>query len=161
IPQPKGFSQNVPLGLKANAKADKSGGRNTTEHDQAEETLRALRVKKAWDAAMGPAKSIPMNAFMLWMSGNSVQIFSIMITGMLLINPIKAVASTQSVFERFASPNASSSPELLQPKAAYILVQIISLLMGMYKLQAMGLLPTSASDWLAFETPKSPLEYSL
>lgn len=51
-----------------------------------------LKVKKAWDVALAPAKSIPMNAFMLWMSGNGVQIFSVMITGMLFMNPIKALA---------------------------------------------------------------------
>jgi hypothetical protein len=32
-----------------------------------------------------------MNAFMLWMSGNGVQIFSVMITGMLFFQPIKAL----------------------------------------------------------------------
>jgi hypothetical protein len=32
-----------------------------------------------------------MNAFMLWMSGNGVQIFSIIITVMMLYNPIKAM----------------------------------------------------------------------
>lgn len=34
-----------------------------------------IRVKKAWEIALGPGKSIPMNAFMMWMSGNTVQIF--------------------------------------------------------------------------------------
>lgn len=44
--------------------------------------LAALKLKKAWEAAMAPAKALPMNAFMLWMAGGGVQIFSIMITGM-------------------------------------------------------------------------------
>lgn len=42
---------------------------------------------------MAPAKSIPMNAIMIYMSGNGVQLFSVMITAMLFWNPIKAIAS--------------------------------------------------------------------
>lgn len=34
-----------------------------------------------------------MQAFMLWMSGNSVQIFSVAITAMLMFSPIKALMS--------------------------------------------------------------------
>ena len=52
--------------------------------------------KKAWDAALSPGKNIPMNAFMLWMSGNGVQIFSVMITGMLFFQPIKALMGLDS-----------------------------------------------------------------
>lgn len=36
-----------------------------------------------------------MNLFMLWMAGNGVQIFSLMITGMLMFNAIKAILSAQ------------------------------------------------------------------
>ena len=43
--------------------------------------------------ALAPGKQLPMQAFMLWMSGNSVQIFSVAITGMLMITPIKALMS--------------------------------------------------------------------
>lgn len=46
--------------------------------------------------AVSPAKSLPMNAFMLYMSGNSVQIFSIGILVMLLLNPLKAIANINS-----------------------------------------------------------------
>ena len=41
--------------------------------------------------ALAPGKQLPMQAFMLWMSGNSVQIFSAAITGMLMVTPIKAL----------------------------------------------------------------------
>jgi len=36
-----------------------------------------------------------MNAFMLYMSGGGVQIFSIGILAMLLVNPIKAVSTME------------------------------------------------------------------
>lgn len=55
-----------------------------------------LKQKRAWDAAISPGKSLPMNAFMLYMSGGGVQIFSIGILAMLLINPIKAFGTINS-----------------------------------------------------------------
>lgn len=42
---------------------------------------------------MAPAKSLPMQAFMLYMSGGGVQIFSMGIVFMLLSSPFKNVAS--------------------------------------------------------------------
>jgi hypothetical protein len=59
------------------------------------ESIAALKAKKAWDVAFGPAKNLPMNAFMLYMSGAGVQIFSMMVVGMLLTNPIKAALGVQ------------------------------------------------------------------
>ncbi|KAG8733212.1 hypothetical protein FRC11_007863 [Ceratobasidium sp. 423] len=59
--------------------------------------------------AVSPAKSLPMNAFMLYMSGNSVQIFSIGILVMLLLNPLKAVANINSAFASFAPKNSDPS----------------------------------------------------
>lgn len=44
---------------------------------------------------MGPAKSIPMNAIMIYMSGTSLQIFTVMVTAMLFFNPVKAIMTTQ------------------------------------------------------------------
>jgi hypothetical protein len=55
--------------------------------------VESLKQKKAWDVAIAPAKSVPMNAFMLYMSGSGVQIFSMMVVGMLLTGPIKAMLS--------------------------------------------------------------------
>ena len=47
-----------------------------------------------------PAKNLPMNAFMLYMSGNTVQIFSMMAVGMLFSTPIKGIAGVnQSEFD--------------------------------------------------------------
>lgn len=42
-----------------------------------------LKLKKAWEIALGPAKQLPMQAIMGYMSGNGLQIFSIMMVWML------------------------------------------------------------------------------
>ncbi|KAJ3052189.1 hypothetical protein HK097_006741 [Rhizophlyctis rosea] len=120
-----------------------------------------LKLKKAWDAALAPAKNIPMNAFMLWMSGNSVQIFSILMTAMLLFNSAKATVAVSSVFQKFAitprAPHKPSTPiaqlaadPLLPAKLTYIIMQLACLGLGVWKCGKMGLLPTAQSDWLAF-----------
>jgi Protein of unknown function (DUF1077) len=54
-----------------------------------------LQLAKAWEVSYSPAKNLPMNGIMLYMSGNSVQIFSMMAVGMLFTGPIKGIASTE------------------------------------------------------------------
>jgi ER membrane protein complex subunit 4 len=39
--------------------------------------MNTLKMKKAWEVALAPAKQIPMQAIMMYMSGNTLQIFSI------------------------------------------------------------------------------------
>ncbi|KAF9024768.1 hypothetical protein BGZ52_010378 [Haplosporangium bisporale] len=119
---------------------------------------------KAWDVALAPGKQLPMQAFMLWMSGNSVQIFSVAITAMLMFSPIKALFSMSQVFERYETVSPVkvhfTDSKLALPKVTFIAMQILTILLGMWKLNAMGLLPTSHSDWLAFLDPKTPIEYA-
>ncbi|KAJ3209301.1 hypothetical protein HDU67_006274 [Dinochytrium kinnereticum] len=129
--------------------------------------LKTLKLKKAWDVALAPGKSIPMNAFMLYMSGNSVQIFSILITVMLFFNAAKAIAATKQAFEKFGDESekkgglqAILSDPLLLPKVVFVLSQFGVMGLGVWKCGAMGLLPTAQSDWLAFLEPKTIVEYS-
>ncbi|GJJ72650.1 ER membrane protein complex subunit 4 [Entomortierella parvispora] len=124
-----------------------------------------LKVKKAWDVALAPGKQLPMQGFMLWMSGNTVQIFSVAITAMLMFSPIRALMNMSQVFERYETVSpvkvAFMDSKLALPKLTYVAMQILTILLGMWKLNAMGLLPTSHSDWLAFLDPKTPIEYAL
>ncbi|KAL1915521.1 uncharacterized protein VTP21DRAFT_6645 [Calcarisporiella thermophila] len=142
--------------------AHPSHGKGNLKHQSHEEPTdqSSLKLKKAWDVALAPAKSIPMNMFMLWMSGNGVQIFSMIITFMLFFQPIKAIMNIQSMFERYESSSKSQDYSLLAPKLVFIALQIAMMCLGLYKCSAMGLLPTSTSDWLAFMPPKHILEYS-
>ena len=49
-----------------------------------------LKLKKAQEVAWSPGKNFMMTAFMLWMSGQGVHIFSIMITFYAVYNPLKS-----------------------------------------------------------------------
>jgi hypothetical protein len=117
-------------------------------------------MKLAWDTAIAPGKGIPMQMFMLWMSGNSVQIFSIMITGMLFWNGLKGIMGTNQTFERFALKKNLPQDPLLLPKLTFIAMQFGLVLLGLYKMGQMGLLPNSQSDWLAWLGPKRTAEFS-
>lgn len=130
-----------------------------------DEMITKLKVKKAYDIAMGGAKSIPMNLFMLYMSGNSIQIFSIIITVMLLWNSLNGVLNTLQIFQPFLPTKEAQETKgqkimailnsnLLPAVGLYILLQLVNFGLGVWKMGGMGLLPTSTSDWLAFEQPK-------
>lgn len=45
-------------------------------------------------------------------------------------------------------------------KFVFFLGQLVNIALALYKCQSMGLLPTHASDWLAFVEPQARLEYS-
>ncbi|WFD30411.1 hypothetical protein MSPP1_001430 [Malassezia sp. CBS 17886] len=105
----------------------------------------AIQVAKAWESATAPAKSLPMSLMMLWMSGNSVQIFSMMVVFMTVVNPLKSLATVHTVFAPYRSSKHSLAPQV----AVFIACQLLCIALGLYKCWSMGLLPTESSDWLA------------
>ncbi len=62
--------------------------------------LAALKSKRAMDTALAPVKNIGMNAFVFYMGGNTIRIFTIMLVAMALINPIKSIMGTANVFNK-------------------------------------------------------------
>lgn len=46
------------------------------------------------------------------------------------------------------------------PKLAFLGLHVVTILLGVYKVNAMGLLPNTASDWLAFIKPKEIIEFA-
>jgi hypothetical protein len=138
-----------------------------------------LKLKKAWEVAFGPSKQIPMNAIMMYMSGNSLQIFSIMMVFMLFKGPIQGLLATNAAFTKFETH--ANRAKLWGCKAVYVLMQLVLLGLGVWKVNSMGLLPyvlcrasgtvvetwiadfihsyrTTRSDWLAWESERQPLE---
>ena len=56
------------------------------------------------------------------------------------------------VFERYES--SKTKPQLIWPKLVYVILQLLTMALGLYKCSSMGLLPTATSDWLAFMDSK-------
>ncbi|MCJ1294367.1 hypothetical protein MMC34_005925 [Xylographa carneopallida] len=118
-----------------------------------------LKLKKSWEIALAPAKALPMNAIMMYMSGNSLQIFSIMMVFMLFKNPLQALLQTNQAFTRYETDGTRG--KLWMVKGVYVLMNLVALALGVWKVNGMGLLPTTRSDWLAWETARVPLEQTI
>ncbi|KAL3427423.1 hypothetical protein PVAG01_00932 [Phlyctema vagabunda] len=154
IPDPPGYTAAF-TGSKKQIAASKS----TVRAAPSPEEMDTLKLKKAWEVALAPVKQLPMTAIMMYMSGNSLQIFSIMMVVMAFKNPVMGLVATNQAFEKFESEGTKG--KLLQVKAVYVLMQLLALALGVWKVNGMGLLPTTRSDWLAWETAREPLEYAI
>ncbi|XP_070536271.1 ER membrane protein complex subunit 4-like [Ptychodera flava] len=120
-----------------------------------QDTEASLVVKKSWDVALGPLKQLPMNLFIMWMSGNSISIFPIMMVCMMLWRPVQALMSMGKTFKVL-----DESPQSLVQKLAYFFGNLAGVGLAAYKCSSMGLLPTHASDWISFLQPQERMEYS-
>lgn len=103
--------------------------------------------------ALAPLKQVPMNLFIMYMAGNSISIFPIMMVGMLFMRPVQALFSINSTFKMVEDSSAAAQ------KIVYLLGNFINIGLALYKCQSMGLLPTHSSDWLAFVEPQVRQEY--
>ncbi|BGP50783.1 hypothetical protein JCM10450v2_006709 [Rhodotorula kratochvilovae] len=116
--------------------------------------LAALRQQKAWELALAPAKAVPMQAFMMYMSGGGIQIFSIMSVWFLLKQAVSGMLGVDKAFAPFEAASKTKTPasdaaaqSFLEQKIVYVLCQFALLAVGLWKCNSMGILPTSAADW--------------
>jgi len=79
-----------------------------------------------------------------------------MMVFMLFKTPITAIIGLNTAFGRFES--GGNRDKILLAKIAYVLTNCGLLALGIWKVNAMGLLPTTRSDWLAWESARIPLE---
>ena len=70
LPSPPGFS---------------AGGAALVHAEGSREADPNLKIKRSWDLALGPFKQVPMNLFIMYMSGNSISIFPIMMVVMMMV----------------------------------------------------------------------------
>lgn len=113
-----------------------------------------LISKRSWNIALAPIKQLPMNLFIMYMSGSSISIFPIMIICMMVFRPIKAMMAYKSSFKMLDA----DSQAILQ-KLAWVFGNLLGIGVAVYKCQSMGLLPTAPSDWLAFKLHRTQEEY--
>ncbi|KAI9620113.1 hypothetical protein KEM48_008316 [Puccinia striiformis f. sp. tritici PST-130] len=106
---------NPPYSKQSSQNVTSNGSSSVGKTQQEEIELNKLRQKKAWDLALAPAKQVPMQGFMMWMSGSGVQIFSVMMVYMLIKGAITASISVNQTFKPFESTIPSTpSPSLLK-----------------------------------------------
>ena len=117
-----------------------------------------MKQKRAMEIAYGPGRNIFMQGFMMYMSGSSINIWSMMVVGHAFYNPIKALLSIDEAFARYAS--ADSEIDLTLPKLAFIGCNAAMLALALWKLNTMRLLPITAADWTSFLVDKVDVESS-
>lgn len=145
MPSPTGFSS-----IENTGKDSLAARKNKfSSHGKSEDVV-ALQMQKAWQIALAPAKSIPMNVFMSYMSGTSLQIIPIMTALMLLSGPIKSIFQVRSNFKPVLG-NSVTESQLLVPMLVFIACQFALMYIGFRKLNSMGLIPNTTSDWLSWE----------
>lgn len=144
----------VTRGTSATAGADAIIGYHATDVGAARSSKAAapdaskIQVARAWDAAFGPTKALPMSAIMLYMSGNSVQLFSMMSIYMMLSNTVQGLVNVDAVFAPYRSTRHSLAPQI----TFYVVCQLAAIGIALYKCWSMGLFPTEPSDWLAWHS---------
>jgi len=87
-----------------------------------------------------------MNAIGMYMTGNSLQIFSIMMVFMLFKAPIQAILNIQNTFQRLETD--TNRQQMLVVKAAFVGCNLLALALGLWKVNGMGLLPYVGTSYL-------------
>ncbi|GJT89556.1 ER membrane protein complex subunit 4-like protein [Tanacetum coccineum] len=144
IPDPPGFTR---------ASQDQDDSAMSRQKKDAEANWKS---QKAWEVAQAPFKNLLMMGFMMWMAGSTVHLFSIGITFSALWQPLSALQGVGKVFE----PYKDSKVDLLAPKLLFIALNLGGMLLGVWKLNTLGLLPTHASDWVSSLPPAHEVEFS-
>ncbi|KAJ0398979.1 hypothetical protein ATCC90586_008798 [Pythium insidiosum] len=143
-----------PIGYVRGVTAEKMA--STAVAKQQETNTLELKKKRAMEIGSAPFKSLMQTGIMMWMSGSQINIFSIMITAMIVMNTIKSI---------FAMPTAFASVndgviDLTQAKLIYVLGNLVNAGMALYKCANMGLLPTTSADWTWLLPIRQALEAS-
>jgi ER membrane protein complex subunit 4 len=121
-------------------KAERKSLNQSTAPSNNTAALVAKRKQKAMAMAMNPAQQIAMNAFMMYMSGSSLNMFSITTTSTAILTPIASIFSVERTF-------GNLDVDTQMAKAVYIGINLVWLTIGLYKMSSMRLLPTTSADF--------------
>ncbi len=146
------------LGAKALAAHERSStampSSSTVSAQQQQQQLVQKKQARAMALATKPGQQILMNAFMMYMSGKHLNIFSISITTMAIISPLQAILSVDKMF------GSLKDVDVQLPKLIFVALNMAWLLLGVYKMSSMRLLPTTSADWTGSIVWKEMMERS-
>ena len=117
-----------------------------------DQASRARKEAALRQRAFDPAKQAGFMCFMLYMSGSSLSVFSIMMLVSCVYAPFAALAKVTKLFP------ADKQVDVMVPRLIFVAVQLGQLCFAAYKLDGMGLLPTYASDWMSQMTAPHVIE---
>eukprot|EP00560_Eucampia_antarctica_P009501 CAMPEP_0197829308 /NCGR_PEP_ID=MMETSP1437-20131217/5748_1 /TAXON_ID=49252 ORGANISM="Eucampia antarctica, Strain CCMP1452" /NCGR_SAMPLE_ID=MMETSP1437 /ASSEMBLY_ACC=CAM_ASM_001096 /LENGTH=203 /DNA_ID=CAMNT_0043430889 /DNA_START=159 /DNA_END=767 /DNA_ORIENTATION=+ len=119
-----------------------SGSSGSSSSSMAMKALAAKKQGKAMAIAMGPGKQIMMNGVMMYMSGNTLNMFSISICSMAILTPLTSLIQLKPTFKPL-----EDGVDLTMPKVLYLVMNLIWLAVGLYKMKSMQLLPSTSADY--------------
>jgi Protein of unknown function (DUF1077) len=115
-------------------------------------SARRVRLKAAyavaWRDATQPTRGLCTSALMLYMCGNSVQIFSVMTVVTVLVMHVQALLGTRALFRGVMQREPDLAGHLLPQIAIHAFLCLIGVAAALYKCGKMGFLPTEESDWI-------------
>ncbi|POV94592.1 hypothetical protein PSHT_16132, partial [Puccinia striiformis] len=127
-----------------------NGSSSVGKTQQEEIELNKLRQKKAWDLALAPAKT-----------GTHARIYDVdewkvvMMVYMLIKGAITASISVNQLSNHsnqlFHRLHLLHLLKNLPQKLTFVACQSLLLILGLWKVNGMGLLPTRSSDWIMYE----------
>lgn len=144
----------APIGMKAAQDKSLTSSSHKTLTQQQQQALETKKKSRAMAIATSPGKQIAMNAFMMYMSGKNLNIFSISITSMAILTPLTSILGIQKTFASL------EGVDLQTAKLIYVALNLVWLAVGLYKMSVMRLLPTTSADWTGSIVWKEMLESS-
>lgn len=156
-------SEGLPTGrvpTRRNAKAT-APDRNTAA---AREQLRRDAMREAyaatWRDAFSPARNLLTSGFMLWMAGNSVQVFSVMSVVTVLTMQLQSLLGVRQWFTATLKKNEDLRGRLAPQAIVYTVICGVGVGVALWKCNTLGFLPTEESDWIAL-LPSEHVERSV
>jgi hypothetical protein len=80
--------------------------------------------------------------------------------GVSLWQPIQKLLTIQQAFARYEDSSGSNEVSMTVPKLIYFALNVLGVLLALWKCQSLGLLPTSPFDWMPHAPVRKPLEWS-
>ena len=120
--------------------------------------LSAKKGKAAMAVAMQPGKALAMQAFMMYMSGKQLNIFTITMTFTNILNPLMQLLNVNKVIDVYQDQDHPIDLNLA--KLTFLAMNVVALGVGLYKMSTMGLLPTTSADW-EFDVPWKAVRESM
>lgn len=106
--------------------------------------------KRSWNIALEPLQALPINGFMLWMSGDKLSFFPIMLIVMNFMRHFKAIIGMRNTFDSLMGEYAYL--QIL----VFFLGHCLGLCLLLYKCLSIGLLRFGANEWASYSLTQQP-----
>eukprot|EP01024_Parvocaulis_polyphysoides_P040955 TRINITY_DN3741_c0_g3_i3.p1 TRINITY_DN3741_c0_g3~~TRINITY_DN3741_c0_g3_i3.p1 ORF type:complete len:180 (-),score=23.02 TRINITY_DN3741_c0_g3_i3:1074-1613(-) len=135
--------------------SSKKGGNTTVAQNSA---ILNKKQQALYKQAQAPMGQVGMMCFMMWMWGNQIQIFTIIIVFSSIYSAFSQILNSAAMF-----PSSDSAPglDVIGPRLLYSLIYGGQVIFGLYKLNGMGLLPTAPADLISSVPPVPQQQFAV